>query len=67
MRFIYLPDTQVDEITDMMRGNLTKIMEREEKLEDLEKKADKLEIDAQQFQASIHIMNCSFILQFLLG
>ena len=41
---------QVDEVTDMMRGNMTKIMERDGKLEDLEMKADQLHVDSQQFQ-----------------
>ena len=43
----------MDEVTDMMRGNLTKIMERDGKLEDLEMKADQLQIDSQQFQVNI--------------
>ena len=42
--------TQVDEVTDMMKGNMTKIMEREGKLEDLEMKADQLQVESQQFQ-----------------
>ena len=41
---------QVDEVTGMMRGNMTKIMERDGKLEDLEMKADQLHVDSQQFQ-----------------
>ena len=41
---------EVDEVTDLMRGNMTKIMEREEKLSDLEMRADKLEADAQKFE-----------------
>ena len=43
---------QVDEVTDMMRGNMTKIMERDGKLEDLEMKADQLHVDSQQFQVN---------------
>jgi hypothetical protein len=42
--------SQMDEVTDMMRGNMTKIMERDGKLEDLEMKADKLHVESQQFQ-----------------
>merc|ERR1712179_751803 len=42
--------TQVEEVTDMMRGNMTKIMERDGKLEDLEMKADQLHVESQQFQ-----------------
>ena len=46
---------QVDEVTDMMRGNMTKIMERDGKLEDLEMKADQLHVDSQQFQVISNI------------
>ena len=42
--------SQVDEVTDIMRGNMTKIMERDGKLEDLEMKADQLQVESQQFQ-----------------
>ena len=43
----------MDEVTDMMRGNLTKIMEREGKLEELEMKADQLQTDSEQFQVCL--------------
>ena len=46
---------QVDEVTGMMRGNMTKIMERDGKLEDLEMKADQLHVDSQQFQVNFNI------------
>ena len=46
---------QVDEVTDMMRGNMTKIMERDGKLEELEMKADQLHVDSQQFQVIFNI------------
>ena len=42
--------TQVNEVTDIMKGNMTKILERDGKLEDLENKADQLHIESQQFQ-----------------
>ena len=41
--------SQMDEVADMMRGNMTKIMERDGKLEDLEMKVDKLHVESQQF------------------
>merc|ERR1711879_673339 len=44
---------QVDQVTDIMRGNMSKIMEREGKLENLQSKADKLHSDSQMFQKSV--------------
>ena len=41
---------QVEQVTDIMRGNLDKIMEREGRLQDLELKADKLQAGSHQFQ-----------------
>ena len=41
---------QVDQVTDIMRGNMNKIMEREGKLENLQGMADKLDKDSQMFQ-----------------
>ena len=41
---------QVNEVTNLMRGNLNKIMDREGKLQDLEVQADQLQTDAEQFQ-----------------
>ena len=41
---------QVEQVTDIMKGNLDKIMERDGKLQDLELKADKLQVESQQFQ-----------------
>ena len=43
---------QVDQVTNIMRGNVDKIMEREGKLQDLENKAEQLQADSQQFQVS---------------
>ena len=45
---------QVDQVTDIMRGNMNKIMEREGKLENLQSKADKLHSDSQMFQVMSH-------------
>ena len=44
---------EVDELTDMMRSNMEKIIERDGKLEDLETKADKLHNDSHQFQVKV--------------
>ena len=41
---------QVDQVTDIMRGNMDRIMEREGKLENLQGMADKLHSDSQVFQ-----------------
>ena len=41
---------QVDQVTNIMRGNVDKIMERDGKLQDLETKAEQLQADSQQFQ-----------------
>ena len=41
---------QVDQVTDIMRGNMDRIMEREGKLENLQSMADKLHSDSQVFQ-----------------
>ena len=43
---------QVDEVTGMMSENLQKIMERGEKMEELEDKAARLEEGSKQFQMS---------------
>ena len=44
---------QVDQVTDIMRGNMDKIMEREGKLENLQGMADKLHADSKKFQVVI--------------
>ena len=44
---------QVDQVTDIIRGNMDKIMEREGKLENLQGKADKLHADSKMFQVVI--------------
>ena len=44
---------QVNQVTDIMKGNLEKIVEREGKLHDLEGKAEKLQMESQQFQVYI--------------
>ena len=41
---------QVDQVTDIMRGNVDKMMERDGKLQELESKAEQLQADSQQFQ-----------------
>merc|ERR1712141_1327 len=44
---------QVDQVTDIMRGNVDKIMERDGKLQELESKAEQLQADSQQFQKTV--------------
>jgi len=44
---------QVDQVTNIMRGNVDKIMERDGKLQDLETKAEQLQADSQQFQKTV--------------
>ena len=44
---------QVDQVTDIMRGNMDRIMEREGKLENLQTKADKLHTDSKMFQVTM--------------
>merc|ERR1712079_699843 len=44
---------QVDQVTNIMRGNVDKIMEREGKPQDLENKAEQLQADSQQFQKTV--------------
>ena len=44
---------QVDQVTDIMRGNMDRIMEREGKLENLQTKADKLHTDSRMFQVTM--------------
>lgn len=41
---------QVEEVTDVMRTNMSKILEREGKLGELELRADQLQNDTEQFQ-----------------
>ena len=43
----------MDEVTDVMRTNMTRILEREGKLGELELRADQLQTDSQQFQVLI--------------
>ena len=40
----------VDQVTDIMRGNMNKIIERDGKLQELQSKAEQLQADSQQFQ-----------------
>ena len=47
---------QVDQVTNIMRGNVDKIMEREGKLQDLENKAEQLQADSQQFQVVVVVV-----------
>ena len=41
--------TQLGEVMGLMRGNLTKIEERGEKLSDMEKRAEKLQAESEKF------------------
>jgi len=41
---------QVDEVTDVMKNNMDRILEREGKLGDLQLRADQLQTDTEQFQ-----------------
>lgn len=50
MKEVQEAKVQVEQVTDIMKGNLDKIMERDGKLQDLELKADKLQVESQQFQ-----------------
>lgn len=43
---------QVNEVVDIMRTNVNKVLERGEKLDDLGERAESLEIGANQFQTS---------------
>ncbi|XP_064458199.1 vesicle-associated membrane protein 4-like [Ornithodoros turicata] len=43
---------QVDEVSDIMKGNIEKIMERGERLEDLGDKSDALATHADQFRST---------------
>ncbi|XP_037024892.1 vesicle-associated membrane protein 2-like [Bradysia coprophila] len=46
--------TEVDEIADIMRVNVVKVMERDHKLDDLNKRADALQQAASQFKLRSH-------------
>ena len=41
--------TQLGEVMGLLRGNLVKIEEREEKLIDMEKRAEKLQAESEKF------------------
>lgn len=43
---------QVNEVVDIMRSNVNKILERGEKLDDLGERAESLEVGANQFHTS---------------
>lgn len=43
---------QVDEVSNIMKGNIEKIMERGDRLEDLEDKSDALATNADQFRST---------------
>ena len=56
--------TQVEEVTDIMKGNVNKILERDGKLEELEIKASQLQEESQQFQV-IKVSRNKEIIQFI--
>ncbi|ESO01121.1 hypothetical protein HELRODRAFT_82261, partial [Helobdella robusta] len=43
---------QVDEVVDIMRVNVEKVLERDQKLSELDDRADALEAGAHQFEAT---------------
>merc|ERR1711981_1169281 len=43
---------QVDDVVDVMKNNVTKMMEREEKLNDLDRRADNLQNSSIQFAST---------------
>merc|ERR1712083_1276630 len=43
---------QVDEVVDVMKNNVTKMMEREDKLNDLDARADRLQDSSIQFAST---------------
>uniref|UniRef100_H3CP93 V-SNARE coiled-coil homology domain-containing protein n=1 Tax=Tetraodon nigroviridis TaxID=99883 RepID=H3CP93_TETNG len=43
---------QVDEVVDIMRVNVDKVLERDQKLSDLDDRADALQAGASQFETS---------------
>ncbi|XP_016296927.1 vesicle-associated membrane protein 3 [Sinocyclocheilus anshuiensis] len=44
--------TQVDEVVDIMRVNVDKVLERDQKLSELDDRADALQAGASQFETS---------------
>ncbi|KAK6319148.1 hypothetical protein J4Q44_G00103590 [Coregonus suidteri] len=44
--------TQVDEVVDIMRVNVDKVLERDSKLSELDDRADALQVGASQFETS---------------
>ena len=53
--------TQLGEVMGLMRGNLTKIEERGEKLSDMEKRAEKLQAESEQFAVFKYIFRLTFV------
>ncbi|KAA0707490.1 Calmodulin-binding transcription activator 1 [Triplophysa tibetana] len=51
-RRIQQTQAQVDEVVDIMRVNVDKVLERDQKLSDLDDRADALQIGASQFETS---------------
>ncbi|EDV23877.1 vamp, partial [Trichoplax adhaerens] len=45
---------QVDEVVDIMRVNVDKVLERDQKLSELDNRADALQAGASQFEHSAH-------------
>ncbi|KNE86598.1 hypothetical protein PSTG_20040, partial [Puccinia striiformis f. sp. tritici PST-78] len=45
---------QVDEVVDIMRTNVEKVLERDQKLSELDDRADALQQGASQFEQQVH-------------
>ena len=43
---------QVDQVVDIMKSNVEKVLERDEKLSDLDSRADALQMESKQFETS---------------
>ncbi|XP_032255895.1 vesicle-associated membrane protein 3-like [Phoca vitulina] len=51
-RRLQLTQNQVDEVVDIMRVNVDKVLERDQKLSELDDRADALQAGASQFETS---------------
>ncbi|KAG2457508.1 VAMP2 protein, partial [Polypterus senegalus] len=51
-RWVQQTQSQVDEVVDIMRVNVDKVLERDQKLMELDDRADALQAGASQFQTS---------------
>ena len=43
---------EVDQVVDIMKNNMDKVLERDTKLSDLDTRADALQLESQQFETS---------------